>query len=139
MPRNLTLKQQRFVDEYLLDLNASRAAIRAGYSHRSAGSIGEQNLKKPEIKAALEHSLAERRKRTLVSQVEILDQLAGIAFADPRKLFRADGTIKSPSEMTDDEMAGVASLIIRKGGRGYRLVMHDKTAALETLLKHLTG
>ena len=135
--RKLTPRQTRFIDEFIIDLNATQAARRSGYSPRTAASIGQENLRKPEIRATLDQRLAERRKRTQVSQDEVLDELASIAFADPRKLFRADGTIKSPSEMTEDEMAGVASLIIRKDGRGYRLVMHDKTEALEALSRHL--
>ncbi len=51
---NLTAKQQRFVDEYLIDLNATQAAIRAGYSPKSAYSIGQENLKKPEIQEAIQ-------------------------------------------------------------------------------------
>ncbi len=49
----LTAKQQRFVEEYLVDLNATQAAIRAGYSERTAGSVGNENLKKPEIQKAI--------------------------------------------------------------------------------------
>ncbi|EPP8914178.1 terminase small subunit, partial [Acinetobacter baumannii] len=60
-------KQQRFVDEYLIDRNATQAAIRAGYSAKTAYSIGEQNLKKLEVKKAIEEGekeLAERNKIT---------------------------------------------------------------------------
>lgn len=53
----LTAKQRRFVQEYLIDLNATQAAIRAGYSKKSAHSIGPENLEKPEIKQAIEEKL----------------------------------------------------------------------------------
>lgn len=55
----LTTKQQRFVEEYLIDFNATQAAIRSGYSEKTAGSIGSENLKKPEIKAAIDIKLHE--------------------------------------------------------------------------------
>ena len=69
---NLTPKQQRFVDEYLIDLNATQAAIRAGYSEKTAYSIGDENLKKPEIKKAIEQAQKERQKRTLVTQDDVI-------------------------------------------------------------------
>ena len=53
----MTEKQKRFVDEYLIDLNATQAAVRAGYSAKSAYSIGTENLKKPEIERAIEEQL----------------------------------------------------------------------------------
>ena len=68
----LTPKQQRFVDEYLIDLNATQAAIRAGYSEKTAYSIGDENLKKPEIKKAIEQAQKERQKRTLVTQDDVI-------------------------------------------------------------------
>ena len=68
----LTPKQQRFVDEYLIDLNATQAAIRAGYSEKTAYSIGDENLKKPEIKKAIEQEQKERQKRTLVTQDDVI-------------------------------------------------------------------
>lgn len=68
----LTPKQQRFVDEYLIDLNATQAAIRAGYSEKTAYSIGDENLKKPDIKKAIEQAQQERQKRTLVTQDDVI-------------------------------------------------------------------
>lgn len=71
----LTDKQRRFVDEYLVDLNATQAAIRAGYSQKTAGQIGEQNLKKLEIAAAIQKAQAARAKRTEVTQDEVIKDL----------------------------------------------------------------
>ena len=68
----LTAKQARFVDEYLIDLNASQAAIRAGYSTKTAGSIGEENLKKPEIQAEISKKIQIRSERTEVTQDYVL-------------------------------------------------------------------
>lgn len=71
----LTLKQERFVAEYLKDLNATQAAIRAGYSERSAASIGDENLRKPEVAAAVENAMAKRAERTALTQEEVIDGL----------------------------------------------------------------
>ena len=70
--KKLTAKQQRFVAEYLIDLNATQAAIRAGYSEKTAYSIGQENLTKPEIAAAVAAAQAERSERTEVTQDYVL-------------------------------------------------------------------
>ncbi len=63
----MSVKQQRFVEEYLVDHNATQAAIRAGYSPKTAYSIGHENLKKPEIAAAIAAGEARLRRKTEVS------------------------------------------------------------------------
>ena len=68
----LTPKQQRFVDEYLIDLNATQAAIRAGYSLKTAEQQGFQLLKKTSVSEAIEQSQQERQKRTLVTQDDVI-------------------------------------------------------------------
>lgn len=69
---SLTAKQQRFVDEYLKDLNATQAAIRAGYSKKTAASIGQENLTKPEIDKALKEAMQGRSERTAITQDYVL-------------------------------------------------------------------
>jgi len=71
----LTAKQERFVQEYLIDLNATQAAIRAGYSEKTAGSVGNENLKKPEIAKAIATALAKRSERVEVSQDYVLSSI----------------------------------------------------------------
>lgn len=71
----LTPKQQRFVDEYLIDLNATQAAIRAGYSEKTAGQIGEQNLKKLEIQEAIQQAMNERQQRTQIDQDYVINTI----------------------------------------------------------------
>lgn len=71
----LTPKQERFVAEYLIDLNATQAAIRAGYSQKTAGQIGEQNLKKLEIAEAVNAAMAKRADRNSVTQDEVISGL----------------------------------------------------------------
>ena len=78
----MTAKQDRFVEEYLVDLNATQAALRAGYSEKTAMVIGSENLKKPEINKAVADALNARRLRTEVTQDRVLEELALVAFAD---------------------------------------------------------
>lgn len=71
----LTDKQKRFVEEYLVDLNATQAAIRAGYSEKTAYSIGVENLRKPEIKKAIDEAQNKRSERTQLTQDEVIADL----------------------------------------------------------------
>lgn len=82
----LTAKQARFVEEYMLDLNATQAAIRAGYSARTAASIGEENLRKPEIAATLREAQQARSERTAIDQDMVLREWLAIATADPNEV-----------------------------------------------------
>lgn len=75
----LTAKQAAFVQEYLVDFNATQAAIRAGYSEKTAGKIGFENLQKPEIQAAIKDAMGDREKRTHINQDFVLSELYKIA------------------------------------------------------------
>jgi len=72
---NLTPKQQRFVEEYLIDLNATQAAIRAGYSEKTAKSIGQENLTKPDIQKAIQEAQNKRAERTEITQDYVLTNI----------------------------------------------------------------
>lgn len=91
MGHKLTEKQAAFVREYLIDLNATQAAIRAGYSERSANNIGPENLLKPSIQEALAKGIEERAARTRLTQDEVIEGLR-----DAAELARE---IKNPSAM----------------------------------------
>ena len=78
----LTAKQQRFCDEYLIDLNATQAAIRAGYSKKTAYSIGQENLKKPDISQYIEKRMAEKEKVLIADQDEVLRYLTAVLRGD---------------------------------------------------------
>lgn len=82
----LTAKQKRFVQEYLVDLNATQAAIRAGYSAKTASETGYDNLRKPQIAAAIEKAMNKREKRTEITQDMVLQRWWTIATADPNDL-----------------------------------------------------
>ena len=77
----LTRKQARFVEEYIVDLNRTQAALRAGYSAKTAGSIGSENLTKPEIAAAIAEALDARSARTGITQNRVLQELEALAFS----------------------------------------------------------
>ena len=74
----MTAKQQRFCDEYLIDLNATQAAIRAGYSEKTAYSIGVENLKKPELKNYIAERMAEKESELIADQNEVLRYLTSV-------------------------------------------------------------
>lgn len=76
--KKLTAKQQRFCDEYLIDLNATQAAIRAGYSEKTAYSIGNENLKKPEISAYIEKRMAEKEAELIADSDEVMKYLTSV-------------------------------------------------------------
>lgn len=80
--RPLTRKQQLFVQEYLVDLNGAQAAIRAGYSKKTASVIAAENLSKPYLSQAIQKAFAERSRRTQVTQDRVIQEYARIAFSD---------------------------------------------------------
>jgi phage terminase small subunit len=74
----MTPKQRRFVEEYLIDLNATQAAIRAGYSEDTARSIASENLTKPDIQEAIARAMDARSKRTEITQDYVLQGICRI-------------------------------------------------------------
>ena len=108
----MTKKQKRFVDEYLIDLDATQAAIRAGYSPDSACDIGCENLTKPNIKATIDRAIAERSRRTGINQDRVLLELAKVAFLNPVDVIDMDGaTIRG--EANRDDTACIASVKVK--------------------------
>lgn len=134
----MTKKQKLFVEEYLIDLNATQAAIRAGYKPDSAHSIGSENLQKPEIKAAIDKAMAERSKRTGINQDRILMELARIGFAKITDVVDRD-TGKIKDDASDDDLACIQSIKVKPGefGTEREMKMYDKKSALVELGKHL--
>lgn len=141
MAKKLTKKQQLFVDEYLIDLNATQAAIRAGYSVESARDIGCENLTKPNIQQAIAKEMAERSKRTGVNQDRVVLELAKIAFVKMTDIVDDEGRIRS--DATDDDLACIESVKFKEsysdtGSMTEREVkIASKMKALELLGKHL--
>ncbi|GEO26243.1 terminase [Alicyclobacillus acidoterrestris] len=139
----LTPKQKRFVDEYLIDLNATQAAIRAGYSEQTAYRIGADNLRKPQIQNAIQEGMAEREQRTEVTQDMVLQQLAKIAFHDITKFVTWDeqGVDIKPSDEVDGTVIAEVGEDVTDFGEYKRIKkkvkMPDRLRALEMLGRHL--
>ena len=141
----MTPKQKRFCEEYLIDLNATQAAIRAGYSERTAYSIAQENLKKPEIQEYIDKLVKEREKRTEITQDRVLKELAKLAFVDPRKFYDSEGKLIPVHDLDDDSAAALAGfeVIITNAENEKGLVVTkkikiaDKKAALDSIARHL--
>lgn len=138
----LTAKQKKFVEEYLIDLNATQAAIRAGYSPETAEQIGYQQLQKTSVKNEIDKAMAERSRRTGINQDRVLRELAKIAFVNPGDVINFDeATVKSDAK--EDDLAAIASVKIKNiptedGEITEREIkLCDKLKALDLLGKHL--
>lgn len=134
----MTKKQKRFVEEYLIDLNATQAAIRSGYSPDTAKSIGSENLSKPDISAAVAKAMAERSKRTGINQDRVLQELARIGFARITDVMDP-ATAKIKEDASDDDLACIQSVKIKPNewGTEREVKLCDKKAALELIGRHL--
>ena len=135
----LNAKQTRFCEEYLIDLNATQAAIRAGYSPETAGAIGAENLKKPQIQKAIARAMADRSRRTGVNADRIVMELAKIAFVNAADVIDADdATLKTDAAAED--LAAVQSVKVKSFGDDgveREIKLADKIKALELLGRHL--
>lgn len=142
MAKKLTKKQQLFVDEYLIDLNATQAAIRAGYSVDTATVIGCENLTKPNIQEAIAKAMAERSKRTGINQDRVVLELAKIAFVKMTDVVDPD-TGEILSNASDDDLACIESVKFKQSDNQYggsierEVKLSPKMKALELLGKHL--
>jgi phage terminase small subunit len=146
--KKLTPKQEQFVREYLIDLNATQAAKRAGYSERTAYSQGQRLLKDVEIQQAITEAMNNRAQRTGITADRVLQEYARLGFFDPRKLFHDNGQPKEISELDDDTAAALAGLdlveIYEGTGEDRKFVGYtkkykiaDKKGALDSIAKHL--
>ena len=155
----LTEKQARFVAEYLVDMNATEAAKRAGYSEKTAYSIGFENLRKPEIQEAVQVAMADRAKRTEITQDMVIRELAKVAFSNGTDFARIISTpsvttvvgengeiqqvirpiqhveLVDTEKISPDKRAAIAS--IKEGKFGIEVKGYDKIKALELLGQHL--
>ncbi len=138
----LTPRQQRFVEEYLIDANGHQAALRAGYKPRSARQSVTQLLRNPEVAAALRAAMDARSERLQVHAERVLEELARIAFADIGALaeWGPDGvTLKPASRISADARAAVAEVNTGGGkwGAGPRIRLYSKLRALDIIARHL--
>lgn len=146
--KKLTPKQEQFVREYLIDLNATQAAIRAGYSEKTATEQGARLLTYVNVANAIQTAMSKRAKRTEITADRVLQEYARLGFFDPRKLFHDNGQPKEISELDDDTAAALAGLDLVEMYEGtgedrkfvgytkkYKIT--DKKGALDSIAKHL--
>lgn len=150
--QKLTAKQKAFVKEYLVDLNATQAAIRAGYSERTAKETGYENLTKPHIAAAIEKAMEKRADKVEITQERVLEELSYIAFNDTTDVVQIETTIemnpiteqeepyqtviiRNTSELTKAQRRAIKS--IKQTKYGIEVQFHDKEKALELLGRHM--
>ena len=147
----LTAKQIRFVDEYLVDFNGTQAAIRAGYSEKTAAATATRLLRNVNIQNEISRRQKDLQRRTEVTQDRVVKELARVAFANATDYARAelrthtkeDGTevtyqtveIKQTVELTDDQRAAIAG--IKQGANGIEVKLYDKLKALELLGRYI--
>lgn len=141
----LTSKQVQFIAEYLKDLNATQAAIRAGFSKRTARAIGCEYLTKPDIAAAIQAGQIKKLEKAELTAERVLEEIRRLSFSDLRELFDETGNLRPIHTLTQAQAACIASLeVVKKNltaGDGQmdtviKLKVWDKTRSLEMLAKH---
>ena len=141
----LTPKQAAFVAEYLIDLNASAAARRAGYAEKRADAMGHENLRKHEISAAIAAAKAQRAQRTQINADWVLRRLADMADADLSDLHNADGTLRPSSDWPEvwrkGLVAGIETDETTVGGDKVvtvrKVKIADRLKAMELIGRHV--
>ena len=147
----LTPKQMRFVDEWLIDFNGKQAAIRAGYSAKTAEATAARLLRNVKVQAEISRRQKDLQKRTEISQDRVVKELARVAFADAtdyaqvetRTVEKDDGTevsyqrvtLKNTAELSTEQRAAIAG--IKQGANGIEVKLCDKIKALELLGRHI--
>lgn len=138
---NLIVKQRMFVEEYLIDLNATQAAIRAGYSAKTADQQGSRMLANVKVQQAIAERMAERSKRTGVNQDRVVLELSKIAFLKMTDVVDRNGAIKQ--DASEDDLACIESIKYKESDNEYggsverEVKVASKLKALELLGKHL--
>ena len=141
---DLTPKQLKFCQQKIIDLNATQASIRAGYSESTARSIGSENLSKPAIVTHLQYLMNKRAERTEITSERVLKELAKIAFFNMEDVIDDKGKTKDLKDWSRDELASVqeitedllgdeeSSVLVKR-----KIKLSDKKASLELLGRHL--
>jgi phage terminase small subunit len=147
--KKISPKNDAFTTEYLVDYDGKKAAIRAGYAPKHAASKASHLLADPIVQRSLKTKQGRVALRAEVTAARVLQELARLAFADPRKLFDEEGRIKNIADMDEDTAATLSSVqVIKSQGyvkndgtsknkKTYKFSQWDKNAALEKLAKHL--
>lgn len=141
----LSPKRAMFVREYLIDLNATQAAVRAGYSAKTAKTQGARLLTDEDIAAAVAVAMDERAARTDITADRVLEEVARLAFLDVVHLLNPDGTLKRVDEMSPEARAALAGLEVleMRGDEDApvallkKIKLTDKLGALTLLMRHM--
>ena len=137
----LNERQKRFCDEYMIDLNATQAAIRAGYSVKTANEQGARLLTNVSVQAEIQRLQAEISRRTGISQDRVIRELAKVAFLNPMNLVTAEGRIKESA--SQDDLSCIEGVKYKRSDSdtGFseerEIKIASKLKALELLGKHL--
>ena len=144
MSDKLTDKQKRFAEEYVIDLNATQAAIRAGYARGSAEVTGFRLLRYDKIDSYLRKLMDKRSKRTEVTQDRVLLEYAKLAFLQPKKFYGEDGELLPIPELEDDVAAALTSFDVvqtvvdgKEVSQTKKIKFADKKGALDSCARHL--
>lgn len=144
--KKLSPKQVRFCQEYVVDLNATQAAIRAGYSVKTAYSIGNENLKKPEIKNFISELQKDIQERNKITIDECVNMLSSMARFDISELYDENGCLKPISKMPKEArmvIEGIDTNEVKIDGKSVgvinKLKLSSRRANIIELMKHLGG
>ena len=138
----LTPKQERFVVEYLIDLNATRASIRAGYSAKTASRIGPELLGKTWVAAAISVGKKKRAAKIEITAERVLLEYARLGFSDMKEFATWGGrsvTLKDSAGLKKGMSRAVQEVCetMTKEGPALKIKLHDKKGALDSIAKHL--
>jgi phage terminase small subunit len=139
----LNAKQLRFANEYLVDHNGTRAAIRAGYSKKTAESIASRLLRNVKVKTYIASKVKKHTERMEITQQRTIQEMGRLAFSDLRRMYNEDGTLKGIHQMDDDIAAAISRVEVEetkvKGkvvGKVSKVWLWGKDKPLENLAKH---
>ena len=139
----LTPKRALFCKEYLIDLSATRAAIRAGYSEKSAGVTGYQLLQQEAVMVEIQSLMDARAKRTEITADRVLKEYARVGFVDPRNIMQVDEngnmTVTASDLLSSDDAVCVSEIqqTVTENGGSLKIKLHNKMVALEKMGRHL--
>jgi phage terminase small subunit len=141
-------KQRRFCEEYLKDLNGTQAAIRAGYSPKTANEQSSRLLANVNIQSYIQSRQKQLQEATGITQERVLQEYARIAFCDIRGFYNEDGSLKPITDLTEEQAAALAGVDVDEIWEGYgeereqtgitkKIKRWDKVKALDSLGRHL--
>ena len=144
MANPLSNKQKKFCEEYIIDFNGTQAAIRAGYSEKTANPISAQNLAKLSIQSYVQELMKQREKRTEITADMVVKELAKVAFLSIDEFLDNSGEVKALNDLSDNAKGALSSYSVKRVNLGEGefidvpiFKMHDKIKSLELLGKHL--